>query len=262
MRGIVIACPQKYQDLCLQNIESLRAEHDCHLPIEIWEIGQEIDPDVKEKMQAVTNVSFKNVADYCENPDHWRGFQVKVFALHHCAFDEAILCDADVTFFKNPEIVFSDTHYQSTGAYFFRDQEEWQFCYLSDWNKCKFHNLDFFQKRKQFIRTLIPQKTDVFPKEWAYIYDEDVPANPVKEALQESGVVYIHREIHAESMKHIFKLNENHSETYEYVWGDKETFWIGCVMADKAFYFNPESGYTHDGKLKHNYRGEVFWQQK
>jgi len=262
MRGIVIACPNKYQTICLENIQSLRHTHHCNLPIEIWEIGNEIDKDIKQKMEMISLVSFKNVNDYCDNPDHWRGFQVKVFALYHSEFDEAILCDADVTFLKNPEIMYDDVHYQQTGAYFFKDLEQWTFCYLSDWNTCKFHNLDFFNNRKRFIQSVIPTKTDKFPAEWSYIYDNDIPSEPVKEALQESGVVYLNKNRQKESLHHIFELNKNHEETYKYVWGDKETFWIGCVMADKAFYFNPESGYMHNGSLTHSYKNEMFWKQK
>ena len=258
----MIACPQKYQSICLENIESIRNTYHSNLPIQIWEIDKEIDDDIREKMQQIPNIQFKNVADYCENPHHWKGFQVKVFALYYCEFDEAILCDADVTFFQNPEIIFEDTHYLETGTYFFKDRDYWEFSYLSYDYLEKFHSLAFFNSRKDFIKSLIPYKHENFPNEWAYIYEDEIPSHPVKEAMQESGVVYMNKQIHVESLKHIFRLNDNHEHTYQYVHGDKETFWLGCLMANQDFYFNPVSGYVENTCLSHSYRGELFWKQK
>ena len=261
MKGIVIACPQRYETICLNNITALRENHNCQLPIEIWEIGQEITPSVKNLMKT-KNVIFKNVCDYCENPEHWKGYQVKVFALYHSEFSEPILCDADVTFFINPEIIFHDENYQRTGSYFFKDMDNWQFYNLSYANTEKFRSLTFFNERKNFIKKLIPKKTNIFPKEWSYIYDEYIPISPVKEALQEAGVVYINKNIHQKSLDYIFQLNDNHKDTYNYVLGDKETFWIGCVMANKEYYFNDNAGFFYNGCLSHTYKGYLFWKQK
>lgn len=66
---------------------------------------------------------------------------------------------------------------------------------------------------------MIPAKTALFPEEWAYLYDDKLPTVPVKEALQESGVVYIDKTRHEKSMIHIYMLNYQHKETYKYIWG-------------------------------------------
>jgi hypothetical protein len=261
MKGIVIACPQKYENICLHNICLLRDHLGCQLPIEIWEIGSEITGEAKKKM-AEKNVVFKNVADFCDNPQHWKGFQVKVFALYNCEFDEVILCDADMTFYKNPEIIFQDENYIRTGTYFFKDLDRWVFHDLVQHTTDKFKSIPFFLQRRAFVRKLVPNKTDKFPKEWSYIYDDNIPQIDVKEALQESGVVYLDKKIHEKSLNNIFELNNHHMETYKYVWGDKETFWLGCVMADKEFYFNPSSGFMYNHSLTHAYNCEIFWKQK
>jgi len=259
--GIVIACPNKYEEICLNNIMFLRNKLNCLLPIEIWEIGSEISLPTK-KLMSTFNVIFKNVNDYCSNPSHWKGFQVKVFCLYHCEFDHAILCDADVSFYKNPEIILNDENYIRTGAYFFKDLDRWTFYDLIPNCQDKFRSLDFFNQRKNFIRKHLPIKSVLFPKEWSYVYDDDIPSYSVKEALQESGVVYINRNIHAQSLECIYKLNNDHPDTYKYVHGDKETFWIGCVMANREFYFNPTAGFIHFGCLSHAYKQELFWRQK
>ena len=168
----------------------------------------------------------------------------------------------DITFFKNPELIFEDNNYIRTGTYFFKDLEKWTFNNLTNVNKNKFNSLNFFNQRKNFIKKLLPNKKDKFPKEWNYIYEVNIPTVPVKEALQESGVVFINKNIHNESLNHIFKLNDNHEETYKYVWGDKETFWLGCVMANKDYHFNHSSGIIHNNKLSHFYNNELFWIQK
>jgi hypothetical protein len=260
-RGIVIACPQKYEEICLNNIIQLRSKLRCFLPIEIWEVGQEITEETRKKMR-LNNVIFKNVNDYCTNSDHWKGFQIKAFAIYYSSFVESILVDADVTFYKNPEIIFSDKNYIRTGTYFFKDLEKWKFYNLSYDNDDKFSSLDFFNKRKSFVQKLLPNKSEIFPKEFLYLYDKNHPIDDVKEALQESGVVYLNKEMHKNSLYYILKLNDDHDETYKYFWGDKETFWLGCVMANKEYYFNDLSGFFDYDFLTHSYNGENFWRQK
>ena len=169
MKGLVIACPKKYEKFCLKNLYELK-KMGCNLPIEIWEIGEEISPNYRKLFKNIPNIIFKNVNDYCDNPSYWKGFQVKVFALYHTDFDEFILCDADVTFYSNPEILFEDKYYLLTGAYFFKDLDNWRFRNLShniteEMNK--FSSLPFYEKRRSFIKKLLPSKPINFPSEWS-----------------------------------------------------------------------------------------------
>ena len=117
-------------------------------------------------------------------------------------------------------------------------------------------------QRNGFVRRLLPTKPTHFPVEWEYVYEDTVPRTAVKEALQESGVVFFDKRRLSASLAHIYALNDEHKETYKYVWGDKETFWLGCLMAGQDFYFNPEAGYLLEGALVHAYKGDLFWRQK
>jgi len=263
MKGIIIPCPAKYENICLSNIQKIR-DYGCSCLIEIWEAGVEISSSVRDELSKINNVQFKNVADYCDNPHFWKGFQIKVFALYYTQIEECIIIDADVTFFKNPEIIWKDENYIRTGTYFFRDLDKWQFTELSNFvseQENKFSSLIFYLKRRMFIRKLIPIKTNIFPSEWNYIYEDETPNN-VKEAYQESGVVFINKKIHKLSIEYIYQLNEYYPQTYQYVWGDKETFWIGCVMAGNEFYMNPSPSFLHENCLTHMYNGISFWKQK
>lgn len=270
-KGIVIPVPKKYEEIGLLNVQKIRALN-CLLPIEIWEIGNEISDEFRSEFKKIENLKFQNVLDYCDNGEHWKGFQIKAFVLYHSPFKEVLLCDGDVILHQNPELLFQDENYIKTGAYFFKDLEKWQFKrlnnpltqFLQKVKYDKFKNQSFFLKRKKWLRTLLPELKSTFPKEWEYMYANDIPKKPVKEALQESGVVLMDKEKHKKSIQFIYDLNENHKETYEYVWGDKETFWIGCVMADKEYFFNPTSGYKSKKhkRLTHDYHGKVFFSQK
>lgn len=261
MRGIIIAVPQKYQKITFQNLYMLRNLHGCMLPVELWEIGKEMDDDYRSACEGLGNVRYMNVADYTSEPDHWRGFQVKAFILKHTAFTEPILCDADIVFHQNPEKMYDNEGYKQTGAYFFRDLTSWRFYNLC---KCedKFRSIDFFNKRKDWIRSLLPTKSPLFPSEWSYIYDNEPPTHPVQEALMESGCVYMDKDKQQDSIDKIYELNYNHKETYEYVWGDKETFWLGCVLANKPYAFNTIPGISEEGRLLHIYENNVFFTQK
>jgi hypothetical protein len=270
-KGIVIAVPKKYEKICLSNVRNLR-QLGCMLPIEIWEAGEEISPVIRNEFTNIENLTFKNVDDHCENSRHWKGFQIKAFMLFHTSFKEVMLCDSDVIVYQNPNLLFEDKHYMETGTYFFKDLEKWQFSKLDNrWVQLrqklffnKFTSASFFLQRKKWLTALLPERRPFFPVEWDYMYSSHIPDAPVKEALQESGIVLMNREMHKESIQNIYDLNNNHKETYKYIWGDKETFWIGCVMANKAFYFNQTSGYVSNetGNLTHDYKGKVFFSQK
>lgn len=271
IKGIIIAVPGKYEKVCLSNVLNIRRLK-CMLPIEIWEISKEISKPVRNELSEIKYLTFKNVDDYCNNSMHWKGYQIKAFILLHTSFKEVMICDADAIIHQNPDVLFNDKNYKETGTFFFKDLDKWQFSKLNNkWVQFrqkifynKFTSVSFFLERKKWLTTLLPLKSPFFPKEWDYMYLNHIPDEPVKEALQESGIVLINKEKQKESIQNIYNLNNNHKETYKYVWGDKETFWIGCVMANKTFYFNPDSGYISEetGLLTHDYNGKIFFTQK
>lgn len=51
------------------------------------------------------------------------GWAIKVFTILASAFQEVIICDADVVFLQDPEVLFEDPGYNRTGTLFFRDRE-------------------------------------------------------------------------------------------------------------------------------------------
>ncbi len=239
MTGIVVPVATRYETIALRNLKRLRHLYGIDLPIEIWEVENEISPERRGEFSQLGSVTYRNVRDHSTVTGHWKGVQVKAFAARHTSFEEFLLCDADVTFLRNPLVVLGDRGYKDTGSYFFRDLAAWKFKGLSPSSADKFSSLPFFSARRAWILGLLPQKVEMFPQEWSYIYEADYPRKPVHEAYMEAGALYFDRTRHRDTLDIVYRLNENHEETYRYVLGDKETWWIACCMCRKTFTMNP-----------------------
>lgn len=268
-KGIIIPILEKYEELLICNLYILRTNYNCTIPIELWQIGQEISISMQQKLESLKdqlNLSFKNVSDYTDDPEHWRGWQIKAFIVKHTTFDEIILCDCDSVFLQNPEVVFDDEHYISTGTYFFKD-----------WMKHEPNNWDIeIPARRAFIKSLMPERNQYFPEEWNYIYNLPKTVQPMW-YYQEAGVVYLNKTLHPDIVETIYELNNNYKETYKYVYGDKETFWLACCINNKPFYMNPmpAENYKADTRMPfievvdttpnafgHFYNNKIFFSQK
>lgn len=261
--GFVIPVPDKYVAHCLDNVMRLRNIFHVDLPIEIWQVGEELSKAATDVLLSLGPTKLRNVNEITDNLEHWRGFQVKAMALKHSNFQQPILCDADISFHQNPLIVLQDPAYLETGTFFFRDLDRWRFYNLHENLVNKFESLQFYQYRRGFVKALIAKPSQYFPPEWLHLYDEHVPSIPVPEAYQESGVVYIDRRRHSDTIDTIFTLNDNHPYTYQFIWGDKETYWLSCLINGKPFSINESHGYIGlSGKLSHDYRGALFFTQK
>jgi len=233
MRGIIIAAIEKYENLLYSNIKYLREKFNCNLPIEIWQIEQEISDVMKyllESNQEKWNITFKNVKNYSNDPEHWRGYQIKAFVLKYTDFDEIILCDCDSIFLASPEIIFKDPKYIETGTFFFKD-------FLRHLPS----NNDEETNRKIWFKNMLPIPPKYLPEECYYLYNMKTSKQQMW-FYQESGVVYLNKNMHPDIIEKIYELNENHKETYKYVHGDKETFWIACLLCNKPFYMNNYPG--------------------
>ena len=262
MTGLVMAVPRKYETYALENIQKLIADYNWDLPIEIWEVGSEISEEIREALSEIPLVQFRNVQELTDTPNHWRGFQVKAFAAYHTHFDQFILTDADITFFQDPRVIFDDPGYQSTGTYFFRDLTRWKFYRMQPDHQEKFHSLRYFNNRKHWIRQIMPKKSPYFPKEWAFIYSPFRPIRGVLESYMEAGVMYFHGQKVCLPLQTAFELNNDHQTIYQYVHGDKETWWLACCIHNQPFTMNPQVPEMVGEQLTHTYQGRKFFTQK
>jgi len=266
-RGIVVAIPARYEQIAAYNLLKLRRHLGCTLPIEIWEVGREISEAARQALTMLDGISWRNVANETGDFQAWQGFQIKAWILRQCRFDEVLIVDADAVLYQNPEILFSDKGYSETGLYLFRDLASWKFNYdpTNPYKGDKFTHYGFLRGRREWLRRVLGNKKPAnFPVEWDYIWDDALPSQPVHEALSESGVVVFNKRKQARALDRIFALNRDHRETYQWIWGDKETFWIGALMADANFTLNPEWGYHYPNTeiMAQNYGGKLFYTQK
>jgi len=236
-RGIAIALPQKSVDSFFSNYARLR-EIGCTLPVEVWETGGELDNATLARI-AAAGLRHKTLGTFVQNPEKWRGWQIKGAIPSFTAFDELILVDADVCFARDPTILFASEEYRTTGTYFFRDeQSKWVFFGTagSSWRCKTCQSRKFYNDRKRWLRGLFgPTMPPGFPPEWGYHWEgKGYTVNATKEVM-DSGVVVIDRRRHPGLLREVFELNENHEDTYKHVWGDKETFWLGAMLAHEPY---------------------------
>jgi hypothetical protein len=265
-KGLIIPIMEKYEKLLIENIRNLYNNLNFTLPIELWQIGNEISDNATRQINELRlthNITFKDVKDYTDDYSRWQGYQIKAFIVKYTEFDEIILCDCDVLFGINPEIIFNDKNYIETQSFLFKD-----FLYHYP------NNLTEINNRISFIKELLPIKNEYFPNEWDYIYTNNYDPKKHSWFYVESGVVYMNKKIHGDVVNTLYELNYNWEETYKYVWGDKETFWLSFVKNNKPFYINPVAGFNYmkdstkincmenNNILCHTYNNIYFFSQK
>lgn len=278
-KGIVVAVCDRYMSTFLPSLTHLRGHLGCQLPIEIWHSGDELSIENRAKLETFEGVVIYDISEVfgCD-PLLYRGWHIKPFLLHLCHFDEVILMDADLYFFSNPEILFDHPGYQATGAFFFRDRAS--FVYPSVGYKgfsieIPRYSTSKYEKVAAFIRDLIPWPSAHVPEEWRHYWSLRPPTReaPYVAEHQESGCVVLDKKRHERGIAYAIVLNEERATTYKYVYGDKETYWLGFEMAKEAYTFNDEPAYSLKQKggffSKRRYldivqvlNGEIFYVQK
>jgi len=268
MAGIAITVPLKYIDYLFNNLNVLSQDIKYTNPIEIWEVGDELNDDIRNKLSLYPNVILKNTTEFDDRVQHWRGFQAKAAITKYSKINDIIVCDADVTLLQDPLIVQQSKEYINTGSYLFRDYSYWYFDLpqqkLPNQNTLeKFVSHDYYDRRRNFIKTISPNISPLFPKEWSHIYDEGYPSSRVFESLVESGLFYINREKHIDVIDTFYDLNNNWEYTYQCVHGDKELLWLAFIQHNKEFSLHNKYPTSYNNTyLLQLYNNSPFYAQK
>ena len=79
--------------------------------------------DYRAQLELLPGVITRDLSQMV-NDDGWSlaGWAAKPFAILLSSFREVVFIDADAFFFRNPETLFEDPHYNETGALFFKDR--------------------------------------------------------------------------------------------------------------------------------------------
>lgn len=93
----------------------------CTLPVEVWHLGpEEIDPGMRTILEGFGGVSVRDATAIGE-ARVLRGWESKVHAILHSAFEEVLFLDADQVPVKDPSYLFDDPYYRKTGAILWPD---------------------------------------------------------------------------------------------------------------------------------------------
>ncbi|KAI3330152.1 glycosyltransferase family 71 protein [Ustulina deusta] len=224
-KGIVLTAGDDQAKYLLTTIYTFR-ELGCDLPIEIMYLGdKDLDEDHRSELEALPDVTTRDISLMVED-DGWElaGWAIKPFAMLMSSFREVIFIDADSFFFRNPAKLFDDPDYKKTGALFFRDRTIMP------------------ESKRKWLMQILPRPIHKLAKESTWWTGSSGH-------YQESGVMVVDKWKHFVSMLLICRFNGSDRDprpgkmgVYEMMHGDKETFWIGFLLAgDPSFAFHQGS---------------------
>ncbi|KAI0509700.1 glycosyltransferase family 71 protein [Xylaria bambusicola] len=221
-RGIVLTAGDGQANYLLTTIYTFR-KLGCDLPIEIMYLGDsDLDEDHRFELEALPGVTTRDISQMVDD-DGWElaGWAIKPFAMLMSSFREVIFIDADSFFLRNPAELFDDYDYKQTGALFFRDRTIMP------------------ESKRKWLLQVLPRPIHKLAKESSWWVG-------TSGHYQESGVVVIDKWKHFVSLLLICRFNGSDRDpspgkmgVYEMMHGDKETFWIGFLLAgDPLFAFH------------------------
>ncbi|KAF7188654.1 putative alpha-1,3-mannosyltransferase MNN1 [Pseudocercospora fuligena] len=227
-RGLVFTAGDKQAPYLLTSIPGLR-KLGCDLPVEIMYLGDsDLGEDMRGKLEQLPGVVTRDMSLMVDD-DGWtlKGWAAKPWAILLSSFQEAIFIDADALFFRNPEMLFEDEDYVSTGTLFFIDRKM------------------FPENKRTWLRNILPKPLSTGIKTNRLWTGESGH-------MQDSGVIVVDKWRHFVALLLTCRLNgpdrDGDSETgrkgmYDMVYGDKETFWLSWEMAGDVEYA------FHDGTI-------------
>jgi len=207
-------------------VRVLRDTLGCGLPIEIWHMGpSEMSPAMRALLEGHGVTVIDAAVPIAEAGGRIRdGWQLKAFALAHSGFDEVLLLDADQVPVRDPADLFAWPAYREFGAVFWPDI------------------VDLAAENAVWARLGLPARR--------------TPAI-------ESGQVLVDRRRHRAALAHVLDLNERAEELYELVYGDKDTFLLGWLLADADHAIVPHRPFVHPRVLVQcDFDGQPLFQHR
>ncbi len=121
-KGIVMAAGGPFVPSAYVAVRLLRRDG-VRLPIEIWHAGEDEFPEWARRAFAPWNVSLRDVMPCCPGrpQSELRGWPIKPEALLHSSFRHVLFLDADCFPLRNPEMLLDSPEYAEYGALFWPD---------------------------------------------------------------------------------------------------------------------------------------------
>ncbi len=186
----------------------------CRLSILVCYAGDDLSNQNRKFIESIGGVSTMAVGPKLDIPlETIRGTQLRALSLLYSPFKEVLLLEPDVLFFKNPEYLFDNASYQQTGALFWKDRK-----IQSYWDK-KIYN---------WVRRLIPYR-----KGDNRILDKKAGN------YQSRDLLLVNKETHKKALEKLWILTKEWETVYNYIPGDKESYWIAFELAKESYMFVP-----------------------
>jgi len=198
---------QSHVDNAYATLSALRNQQKSTMPVTIFYMDGEVAEDVTDMFtEAFGNIQFVNMASLPSTPlcdeEAPAGFAVKALALYHAKeyYQHVMWMDVDSLPLTTPESLFASEAYTTKGNMFWPD-------FYNGWvNEA--------------------------------IYDALTNVKPSEVADTESGQLLIDTCKHADVLQFVHALNQQSAVTYDYMFGDKDTFRLAFAIADKLEAFN------------------------
>lgn len=205
----------------------LRHSLGCRLPIEVWYLGeQELSPRMRGLLGELDVACIDGLAFDSNIPrDTIDGWRLKALALTWSSFSKVLLLDADQVPTRDPSEVFNWPEFIKTGAVLWPDV------------------LDIDQKNP--------------------IWSLCGLASEGRRSI-ESGQLLIDKERHWRAVQIALRLNEEAHEVYKLVYGDKDTFLLGFLIAESDFSFIGTGPGIDINRCfyQHDFDGKVLFQHR
>lgn len=208
-------------------VHLLRHSLGCTLPIEIWHLGaKEMSARMALMLRELnTRTVDANKELTARGLSIADGWQLKCFALMWCDFQHALLLDADQVPTRDPGELLDWPEYEKTGAIFWPDLDN-----IVDenpiWDVCGLE-----------ARTM--------------------PA-------LESGQLLIDKSRHWQALEIALHLNEHADFYYRLIYGDKDTYLLGMLLAGSSFKLIPYRPISDRGLClyQRDFGGEILFQHR
>lgn len=217
--GIVVCAGNHIADLALSTLRMIREVHRSDLPFEVFYIGDgDLSVENRKKFEEIPNTVTRDITKIFNNDIlKLGGWAIKGFAILASSFENAMLIDSDVVFIQSPDTLFSSYLFKTYGALFFHDRSLFSHA----------------EKTKQWFKDLLTPTQSEYSKGFRVFQDKTAHE-------QESGVVLINKKKNMPGLMATCTLNVDkiRNLAYDFVFGDKETFWLGFEAVSQPYRFN------------------------
>jgi hypothetical protein len=257
-----------YLSNAYMNIKFIRDFLKSKVPIEVWYLGnKEVNKKLFDAIKALGDVEFidaeerkktfpmkesnleKIMHERC--PATMEGWRTKSYAILHSRFREIIYLDSDCFLFQTPESLFFESEeYAEYKAIFSADID-----LNSDVSGRKVDSESFIVSK---LGSFSNRKWDYSSPNplWKIIgaEEDDLPEF-------ESGFILLDKEFHKDSIFLAWFLNENSDLTYQYIYGDKDTFHLAWAK-NKAKLHMLKDVSRDNGHISCRYKGSILFEHR